>query len=92
MIKYWTQFLKKLEAFDLYLIKFYKNSFIEKKVYFSDYIINNLDKKPVILITYNKSTFLIKNEWHQAWLKKIDVFLYLKRREKEIIISDFWLL
>lgn len=34
MIKYYTQFLKKLRVLGLYLVEFYDNNFIEEKVYF----------------------------------------------------------
>lgn len=40
---------------------FYNNSFIEEKKYYSDYIINGLNKRLVILITYNKSIFVVNN-------------------------------
>lgn len=30
-------------------------------MYFSDYIINDLNKKLIILITYNKNIFLVNN-------------------------------
>lgn len=58
VIKYCGQFFKKLEILSLYLVEFYKNGFIEPKIYLSDCAVNGPNKRPVIFITYNKSTFL----------------------------------
>lgn len=73
------------------MVKFCNDNFIEKKVYLSNYIINSSNKKLVILITYDKSTFLANDDWYQAWLKKSDAFLQPKKRRKDIMISDFLL-
>lgn len=64
---------------------------MEKKVYLSDCAVNGPNKRPVILITHNESTFSANDGRHQAWLKKGDAFLQSKRRGKGIIISDFLL-
>lgn len=66
MIEYQAWFLKKLKAFGLYLVEFCNNSFIKEKMYLSDYAVNGLNKRPVILITYNESTFLVNDSWLQA--------------------------
>lgn len=56
---YQAQFLKKLKAFGLYLVKFCDNSFIKEKVYPLDCAVNGFNKRPVIFITHDKSTFLV---------------------------------
>lgn len=61
MIKYYAQFFKKLKTLGYYLIKFYNNYFIKEKVFFLNYVINDQNKRPLILILYNKNIFLVNN-------------------------------
>lgn len=58
MIKYYSQFLKKLKVFNFYLIEFYQNYFIKPKIYLLNYIIKNFNKKLVIFIIYNNTIIL----------------------------------
>ena len=92
MIVYQAQFLKKLETLSLYLIEFRDGGSIEEKIYPSDYTVHSSNKRPAILIIYDKSTFLANNGWHQAWLKKGNIFLRSKGRGKGIMVSNFLLL
>lgn len=73
------------------MIKFRNNGFIEEKVYSLNYAVNDSNKRPIILITYNKKNFLANNNQYQAWLNKSHVFLYSKKRKKDIIVLDFLL-
>ena len=58
VIEYRAQFLKKLEALDLYLVEFCDDGSMEEKVYSSDFAVGGSNKRQVILITHNESTFL----------------------------------
>lgn len=60
-------------------------------MYFLNCAVNALNKKPIILIIYNKSTFLANNGYYQAWLQKKNAFLRLQKKEKSIMVSDFLL-
>lgn len=60
-------------------------------MYFSNCAVGVPNKRLVILITYDKSTFLANNGQYQAWLKKDDAFLQSKKRKKGKIILDFLL-
>ena len=80
-----------MEALSPYLVKFRNDGFMEKKLYFSDCIVNDSNKQPVILIIHNESTFLAHNSQHQAWLNNGDAFLRPKGRGKGIMVSDFLL-
>ena len=64
VVKYRAQFLKKLEALGLYLVKFRNDGSMEEKAYSSDCAVNGPNKRPVILITYDKSTFLANDGRH----------------------------
>ena len=42
-------------------MKFRNNNFIKEKIYFLNYIVNNLNKRLVTLIIHNENTFLANN-------------------------------
>ena len=58
MVKYKKTFLDIIKAFFSYIIEYNKNESILSKDYSKNYIINNLNKRLIIIITYNKNTFL----------------------------------
>lgn len=64
MIEYYSRFLKKLETFSFYLIEFCKYGSIEPKLYSSNCVVNNLNKRLIIFIIHNKSTFYANNSWY----------------------------
>lgn len=66
VVEYQAQFLKKFEVLGLYFVEFYNNSFIEKKMYLLDYVVNGLNKRLVTLIIYNESIFLANDSQHQT--------------------------
>lgn len=80
-----------MEVLGPYLVEFRDDGSMEEKVYPSDCAVNRPNKKPVILIIYDESTFMANDGQDQAWLKKGDTFLRPKGREKDIMVSDFLL-
>lgn len=73
-------------------MEFYKDGSMEPKIYLSNCAVNGPNKRPIILITHNKSTFLANDNWHLAWLMEGDVFLRPKKREKNNDIGFFIIL
>lgn len=63
VVKYQAQLWQKLEVLGLYLIKFCNDDFMEEKL---DSVVNGPHKRPVILITYDKSTLLANDSQHQV--------------------------
>lgn len=61
IVEYRAQFLKELEALSPYLVEFQVDSSIEEKAYPLDCIVNDPNKRPVMLITHNESIFLIND-------------------------------
>lgn len=61
MIEYRTQFVNKLEVIGPYLLEFRDDGSMEKKVYPSNCTVNGPNKRPVILITHDESTFSANN-------------------------------
>lgn len=72
-------------------MEFRDDGFMKEKTYPSDCAVNSLNKRSVIHITHNESTFLANDGQYQAWLKKGDAFLRPKGRGKDIMVSDFLL-
>lgn len=64
MIEYQAQFLKELETLGPYLVKFCYDGSMKEKAYLSNCTVDGPNKRPIILITYDKSTFLINNSQH----------------------------
>lgn len=54
-------FLVKMKLFLTYFIKFEKDNRILPKKNLSNYIVENLVWKPIIIIIYNKNTFSANN-------------------------------
>lgn len=92
MIKYKKEFLNEIKKLLLYLIEFSENRFIILKKYFKDYIIDKLNRQPIIMIIYNENTFLANNGQKRIWTLDGYSILRAKNRRKSIIVSDFLLL
>lgn len=50
--------MDKMKAFLPYFVEFNKDGLILLKVYLKNCIVGNLNKRPIIIITHNKSNFL----------------------------------
>ena len=46
-------------------------------------------EKPLVLVTYDKNIFNANDEKRRVWGKKRKLLLRLKRKGKEIIVSEF---
>lgn len=52
-----------MKMFLSYLVKFLENSTMVSKKYPSDYAMGKSEKRPVIMIIHDKSTFSTYNKW-----------------------------
>lgn len=66
MVKYYSQFLKKLEIFSPYLIEFCKDNSIKLKLYPLGGAVNGFKKRLVIFITHDKYSFFANNNQYLA--------------------------
>lgn len=61
VIEYKKIFLKKMRLLLLYFVEFSEDSSILKKNYLNNCAVEKLDRRWIIMITYNESTFLANN-------------------------------
>jgi len=61
------------------------------KVYPEDYAVGRPERRPIILVTHDKSTFSSNHGRRQAWTGASRQFLRPKGRGQGILVSDFLL-
>lgn len=61
MVEYKDIFLDEMSALFLYFVEFSEDGSILPKDYLEDCAISGADKRPIIIIIYNESTFLANN-------------------------------
>lgn len=75
-----------------YLIEFDSEKNIKEKMYFVNCYVKSISQKLVIVIPYNEYTFFANDKKIHKKICKRDIFLYHKKKDKQIIVSDFLLL
>lgn len=92
MVEYRNKFLSEMKALKPYLVEFEEDSSIKSKVYPENCTVRGLEKRPVILITHDESTFNANDGCRQVWQKDGHSVLRPKGKGKSIMVSDFLLL
>lgn len=92
MVKNREQFLKTIKELELYLVEFEKNGTMKTKNYPSICKIKVDKCQPIIVITYNKYTFLSNNDICKGQTQIGDIFLQLKDCGQGITMTKFLLL
>lgn len=62
------------------------------KIYPENYAMSGPDQRPIIMITYNKSTFFANDGQQKIQTLDGNAILQLKRKRKRIMVLDFLLL
>ncbi len=74
-----------------YFLEFFEDGTMIPKEYLDDCKVEGPDRKPIIMITHNESTFSA-NDWHRKVLTlNSQGILRPKGKGKEIMVSDFLL-
>ena len=63
-------FLKVIKKLEPYFVGFNKDETIKDKEYLHDYIIENANRRLVIIITHDKSIISTNNNIQKAWIKR----------------------
>ena len=71
--------------------RFDSSGTILDKSYPEDCEVGGSQRRPIILITHDESTFSANDANKQAWLKDSDTFLRPKGKGQRIMVSDFLL-
>lgn len=56
-----------IEKLKLYIVKFVKNSAINTKKYFIDYVIRGNEYQSIVVITYDKYIFSMNDKVWRVW-------------------------
>ena len=89
MVEYREIFLDEIKALLPYFVEFSENRSILSKDYPKDCAVSRLNKRLIIMIIYNKNTFLANDRWQKIWTQDGHAILWLKDRGKGIMVSDF---
>lgn len=76
----------------LYFIEFKEDDTILLKEHSNDYAVKGLNWRPIIMITYDKSTFSANNNYQKIWILKNHAIFCPKGGKKSIMVLDFILL
>ena len=90
-MEYKKIFLDEMKSLLLYLVEFFDNGSIVSKKYLNDYVVEEPDLKPIIIIIYNESIFFPSGDCQKVQTIDSQRVLQSKRKRKTIIISDFLL-
>ena len=91
MIEYRNKFLAEMEALKPYLVEFEEDGSMKSKTYPDDCTVGGSEKRPIILIAHDESTFNANNGRRQVWQKEGHSTLHSKGKGKGIMVSDFLL-
>ena len=85
------KFVKQMEKDAPYLVEFDSSGNILNKTYPEGCEVGGEQRRPMILITHDESTFSANDAKRQAWLQEGDTFLRPKGKGQGIMVSDFLL-
>lgn len=91
VIESWETFLNKIKSLLPYLVEFSKDGTMVSKKYSSNCAVGEPGKRPVIMITHDKSIFFANNGRKKVWTLNGQGILRLKGKKEEIIVSIFLL-
>ena len=90
-MEYRKTFLEEMKLLLPYFVEFQDNGTILLKEYPKNCAVGGPNQRPIIMITYDESIFSANNSRRKVWTLERYEILRLKRRGKDIMISDFLL-
>ncbi len=91
VIEYQETFLNEMKSLLPYFVEFFEDGTMVIKEYPDDFALGGPDRRPIIMIIYDESTFSVNDERRKVWTLNGQGILRPKRKEKGIMISDFLL-
>ena len=89
MVQDRIKFVEEMKKNKRYLVEFDNVCNILEKSYPEGCKVGGEQKRPIILITHDESTFSANDTKKQAWLQEGDTFLRPKGKGQGIMVSDF---
>ena len=90
MVQDGIKFVEEMKKNERYLVEFDNVGNVLEKSYPEGCKLGE-QKRPIILITHDESTFAANDAKKQAWLQEGDTFLQPKEKGQGIMVSDFLL-
>ncbi len=91
VMEYRETFLNEMKSLLPYFVEFFEDGTMVSKEYPDDCAVGGPDRRPIIMITHDESTFFA-NDWRKkVWTLNGQGILRLKRKGKGIMVLDFLL-
>ncbi len=91
MVEYKKTFVSEMKSLLLYFVEFFDDGSILPNVYPDDCLVGESDRELIIMITHDESTFSVNDDRRKIWTLDGHGILRPKRKEKGIMVSDFFL-
>ena len=67
VVEYWKTFLEEMKSLLSYFVQFQDDGTILPKEYPEDCAVGGPNRRPIIMITHNESTFLANDSYRKVW-------------------------
>ena len=91
VMEYRETFLNEMKSLLSYFVEFFEDGTMVSKEYPDDCEVEGPDRRPIIMITHDESTFSANDGRRKVWTLNGQGILRPKRKEKRIMVSDFLL-
>ncbi len=91
MVEYREIFLNEAKSLLPYFVEFSDDGSILPKVYHDDCAVRGSDRRPIVMIIYDESTFCVNDSRQKVWTSDGHGILRPKGKGKGIMVSDFLL-
>ena len=91
VVEYWEIFLEEMKSLLPYFVKFKEDGRILPKEYPSDCAVRGPDRRPIIMITHDESTFSVNDSRRKIRTLEGNNILHPKGKSKGIMVSNLLL-
>ena len=91
VVEYREIFLEEMKALLPYFVEFKEDGTILPKEYLDDCAVGDSDRRPIIMITHDESTFSANDSLRKVWTLEGHGILRPKGKGRDIMVSDFLL-
>ena len=91
VVEYREIFLEEMKALLPYFVKFKEDGTILPKEYPDDCAVGGSDRRPIIMITHDESTFSTNDSRRNVWTFEGHGILHSERKRRGIMVSNFLL-
>lgn len=89
LVEYQEIFLREIKSLLPYFVEFKEDGTILLKEYPDDCAVGSPNRQPIIMITYDESTFSASNSCQKIWTFENHAIFCPKGKKRGIMMSDF---